>query len=92
MAKGKRSKVKQKHKREFNARVCLLRYYRKYRLLKKYGPEITWTRIMMDQNNYGPFGIFFFYGPISGFPRSSGVFEGGGRVFFPPKKIFFTSA
>ena len=33
---------------------------KKYRLLKKYGPEITWTRIMMDQNNYGPFGIFFF--------------------------------
>ena len=32
----------------------------KYRLLKKYGPEITWTRIMMDQNNHGPFGIFFF--------------------------------
>ena len=32
--------------------------------MKKYGPEITWTRIMMDQNNYGPFEIFFFYGPI----------------------------
>ena len=28
------------------------------------GPEITWTRTMMDQNNYGLFGIFFFYGPI----------------------------
>ena len=24
------------------------------------GPEITWTRTMMDQNNYGLFGIFFF--------------------------------
>ena len=25
------------------------------------GPEITWTRTMMDQNNYGLFGIFFFF-------------------------------
>ena len=33
---------------------------RKYRLLEKYGTEITWTRIMMDQNNHGYFRIFFF--------------------------------
>ena len=45
-----------------------------YRLLKKYGPEITWTRIMMDQNNYGPFGIFFFYGPIFLVRHMCGVF------------------
>ena len=28
------------------------------------GPEKTWARIMMDQNNYGPFGDLNFYGPI----------------------------
>ena len=46
-----------------------------YRLLKKYGPEITWTRIMMDQNNYGPFfGGFFLYGPIFLVRHMCGVF------------------
>ena len=29
------------------------------------GPEITWTRTMMDQNNYGLFGIFFFFGDMT---------------------------
>ena len=34
-------------------------------------------------------GFFFFCCIDTGFPRSSGVFEGGGRVFFFPKKKFF---
>ena len=33
--------------------------------------------------------FFFFCAGLAGFPRSSGVFEGGGRVFFPPQKFFF---
>ena len=50
------------------------------------GPEITWTRTMMDQNNYGLFGIIFFLWTYSGVS----LIRVQGPDFFKTKKKICT--